>query len=140
MGGIRKSHFSEIKALLRLSDEAMELADRHHLEEKKLRYVTTVSSEYHTEIVRQIIDFNLSSKQVKDLCEGNELTDNNDSLETLPAAALKMAKVTQSLHLTNPQDLARALMKQEGHTELARARLHAMQQLIADTDRYLSDK
>lgn len=31
MGGISNSHFSELKALLRLSDEALELADRHAL-------------------------------------------------------------------------------------------------------------
>ncbi|MEO8612904.1 MAG: ParB N-terminal domain-containing protein, partial [Chloroflexota bacterium] len=37
MGGIKKVHFSAIKALLRLSDEALELADRHSVEEGKLR-------------------------------------------------------------------------------------------------------
>ncbi|MCA9888053.1 MAG: hypothetical protein KC546_06765, partial [Anaerolineae bacterium] len=39
MGGISKMHFSRIKALLGLSDEAMELADLHQIEERKLRYV-----------------------------------------------------------------------------------------------------
>ena len=49
----------------------MELADRHHIEEFRLRYVVTVASEYHAEIVRQIIDFNLTAKQIKELCEGD---------------------------------------------------------------------
>ncbi len=40
MGGIKKAHFSTIKSLLSLSDEAIEIADRHSIEEGKLRYVT----------------------------------------------------------------------------------------------------
>ena len=56
MGGIKKGHFSAIKALLRLSDEASKLADRHNIEEFKLRYVVALPAEYHAEIVRQIID------------------------------------------------------------------------------------
>jgi hypothetical protein len=67
MGGIDKGHLYHYKALLRLSDEAMELADRHSIDEKKLRYVVSMSPEFHSEIVRQIIDFNLTSKQVKEL-------------------------------------------------------------------------
>ena len=42
MGGIEKAQFSRIKSLLRLSDEALELADRHDIEEKKLRYVVAL--------------------------------------------------------------------------------------------------
>jgi hypothetical protein len=36
MGGIGRTYFNEIKALLGLSDEAMELANRHVIEEKRL--------------------------------------------------------------------------------------------------------
>src|SRR5215207_1178830 len=50
MGGIGKMHFSHYKALLKLSDEALELADRHNLDEKKLRYVLPLPQEYHAEI------------------------------------------------------------------------------------------
>ena len=71
MGGIDKGHFWHFKALLNLSDEAMELADRHSIDEKKLRYVLTLPPDFHGEIVRQIIDFNLSSAQVKALCESD---------------------------------------------------------------------
>jgi hypothetical protein len=35
MGGMNKSQFSRHKALLTLSDEALELADRHNIEERK---------------------------------------------------------------------------------------------------------
>jgi len=32
MGGVSKMRFSQLKALLNLSDEALELADRHNLD------------------------------------------------------------------------------------------------------------
>ncbi len=141
MGGIKKGHFSTIKGLLRLSDEALELADRYDIEEKKLRYITTVSSEYHAEIVRQIVDFNLTSKQVKELCEGDPVTDaDEDPIERLSPAALKVAKVAQTITSTSPQELARALMLQEGDANIARARLQAMRKFITDTERYLTDE
>jgi hypothetical protein len=139
MGGIEKAQFSRIKALLRLSDEALELADRYGIEEYRLRYLVTIAPEYHAEIVRQIIDFNLSSKQVKELCEGNDLdTNQDDLLDKLPAAAVKLAKVTQSVSTTAAQDLARALMKQEGDAAVALARLHALQNLLTEAERFLT--
>ncbi len=141
MGGIKKTQFSLIKSLLNLSDEALELADRYGIEEYKLRYVVAVSAEYHTEIVRQIIDFNLTSKQVKELCAGESLSDSDeDPIEKISPAALKMAKVTQAISTTSPQELARALMRQEGDASVARARLHAMQKLLGETERYLTSE
>ena len=48
----------------------------------------------------------------------------DDPLDKLPASAVKMAKVTQSdQHDDCAQDLARALMRQEGDADIARARL-----------------
>ncbi len=139
MGGLSKSHFSEIKALMRLSDEALELADRHDIEQYKLRHVLMLPTEYHAEIVRQIIDFNLTSKQVKELCEGNEIgTDEEISSEKLPAAAVKMARVTQSINALSAQDIARALIQQEGDINIAYARIQALQNLLTETQRYLS--
>ncbi len=139
MGGMGKMQFSQYKALLKLSDEAFELADRHNIEEAKLRYVVTVAPEYHTEIVRQIIDFHLTSKQVKELCEGDgSETDASDLLDKLPTAAVKMAKATQSVSHTTAQDLARALIQQEGNADVARARLQAMRKLISEAERYFT--
>ncbi|MEO8394093.1 MAG: hypothetical protein ABI700_13975 [Chloroflexota bacterium] len=138
MGGVEKAQFSRIKALLKLSDEAMELADRHHIEEFRLRYVVTVASEYHAEIVRQIIDFNLTAKQIKELCEGDGLqADEADPLDKLPPMAVKMAKFTQSVSSLTAQDLARALMMQEADTTIARARLQALRKLIGEAERFL---
>jgi hypothetical protein len=100
-----------------------------------------VPAEYHAEIVRQIIDFNLTSKQVKELCQG-DLTDNTDEdpIEKLSPTALKIAKVAQAIGATSPQELARALMQQEGDMNVARARLQAMQKLISDAERYLASE
>lgn len=139
MGGISKSHFSELKALLRLSDEALELADRHAIEQYKLRHVLGLPVEYHGEIVRQIIDFNLTSKQVKELCQGDGLdAEDNANLEKLPPAAVKMAKVTHSVTNTSPQDFVLALIQQEGDLAIALARLQAMRKLVLEAERLLS--
>jgi hypothetical protein len=138
MGGVNKSQFSRYKSLLQLADEALELADRHSIEEYKLRYVAAIPAEYHSEIMRQIIDFNLTSKQVKELCESDGLeADNVDPLEKLPVQAVKMAKVTKSINMTTPQDFARALIQQEGDAAIARARLQALRKLITEAERYL---
>jgi hypothetical protein len=120
MGGIDKGHLYHYKTLLRLSDEAMELADRHNIDEKKLRYVVMLPQEFHAEIVRQIIDFNLTSKQVKELCAGEGLEDGNrdDEVEHLPASAVKLAKIAQASNTTSAQDLAQAMLRQEGDASL----------------------
>ncbi len=139
MGGVDKARFSRLKALLQLSDEALELADRHNIDEKKLRYVLSLPSEYHVEIVRQIIDFGLSSKQVQDLCRGD--SDDNDKAEQgeKPSpSAIKIAKVTQAINATSAQDIARALLLQEGDANMARARIQALYKLLLETERFLS--
>ena len=141
MGGIKRSYFGAIKALLRLSDEALEIADRYGLEEGKLRPVIALSPEYHTEIVRQIVDFNLTSKQVKELCEaeGSDLNE-DDSVEKLPAAAIKVARAIQSMHASTAQDLAQALIQREGNVAMARARLQSLGRLISDVEQLLDQE
>ena len=138
MGGINKSQFSRYKSLLQLADEALELADRHSIEEYKLRYVALIPADFHAEIMRQIIDFNLTSKQVKELCEseGHE-GENADPVEKILVQAVKMAKVTKSINTTTTHDFARALIQQEGDAAIARARLQALRKLIAEAERYL---
>jgi hypothetical protein len=137
MGGIKRAQFSLIKNLLRLSDEALELADRHAIEEFKLRHVVATPPEYHAEVVRQIIDFNLSAKQVMELCEGDSAHQEKDADDVSPSAT-RMAKLTQTISATTPQELARALMRQEGDASIARARLQAMRKLLSDAERYLT--
>lgn len=137
MGGIKRAQFSLIKNLLRLSDEALELADRHGVEEGKLRPVVSVAPEYQAEIVRQIINFNLSTKQIKELCELEEDNSESHPEDYISPTATKLAKVTQRLNYTQPQDFARALVRLEGNFDVARARLQAIKRLILETEQYM---
>jgi hypothetical protein len=138
MGSMGKMQFSQYKALLRLSNEALEIADRYHIEEYRLRPLLAVSPEYHAEIVQQIIDFNLSAKQIKELCESDgSQKEEDDGRKDLPPTALKLAKATQSIQSTSAQELARALMLQEGDVALAKARLQALRKLVSEAERYL---
>ena len=141
MGGMDRIQFSRYKSLLKLADEALELADRFQIEEGKLRYVLTVDTDYHAEVVRQIIDFNLTVKQIKELCEGNGLeNDSTDPLGKLPAAAVKLARVTLTSNTTSPQDIARALLEQEGDANVARARLQAFHRLLTEVEALLAQQ
>ncbi len=138
MGGIGKMHFSRYKALLKLTDEALELADRHQIEEYRLRPVLSISETYHAEIIRQIVDFNLTAKQVKELCEGDGLdNDLNEPIDKLPLVALKMARAVHASQSTTPQEVARALIQQEGNASVARARLPAFRKLLTYAEEYL---
>jgi len=143
MGGISKTYFSRIKALLNLSDEAFDLADRHDLDEKKLRYVVMMPEEYHSEVVRQIIDFNLTSKQVKEICEadvdGTESVDQLDADLQLSRHALRLARMTRLGNETTGQEFARALINQEKDVDLAYARLQMLRRLIDDAENHLGD-
>jgi hypothetical protein len=142
MGGVSKMRFSQIKALLNLSDEALELADRHNVNEKKLRYVVAMPVELHDELVRQIIDFNLTSKEIKEICEtdtGEESVSKQDT-DKIPRQAMKMARALRTNNETSAYDFARALIKQERDVHIARARLQAIRQLLDDTEQHLSDE
>ena len=139
MGGIGKMQFSRIKALLKLSDDALDQADRHGIDEKKLRYVTVMPSETHTEIIRQIISFNLTGKQVQELCSG-EISSKDDPPEKLPAKAVKMARTLHSASDSTPYDVARALMQEEKDVHLARARIRSMVQLLTEAEKLLTDE
>ncbi|MCI0708755.1 MAG: hypothetical protein L0154_01200, partial [Chloroflexi bacterium] len=73
---------------------------------------------------------------VKELCEGSGLeTDEASVLDKLPAAAVKMARVTQVINALSAQDVARALIQQEGDAAIAHARLQALQKLLTEAQR-----
>jgi len=137
MGGISKMHFSHYKNLLRLSDEALELADRHGIEEKRLRYVLPLAPNLHGEILRQIIDFKLTSKQVQELCAGEDVPV-DETVTTIPAKAIKLVKLMQSD--TTAHDIARALLAQNNNVHVAKARIASMHELLSSAEQYLSEK
>jgi hypothetical protein len=142
MGGISKARLSRYKALLRLSDEALDLADRHNIDEKKLRYVITMPVEFHIEILRQIKDFNLTSKQIKEICEIEEtdVTQLENPNPTISRQAMKLARMARASNETSGEDFARALIKQERDVHVARARLQMIRDLLDETEKYLSDE
>jgi hypothetical protein len=137
MGGMSRMRFCQFKALLRLSDEAMEMADRHAIDEKKLRFVAGVEPEVQAELVRQIIALKLTSRQVQEICESDDTDAGNDEDEPIPARALKMARMLQSIGATTPQDVARALLRQEQDVHLARARIQSMRRLLDEAEQAL---
>jgi len=135
MGGISRMHFSRYKALLRLSDEALELADRHNIEEGRLRYVLTIAEEYQSELVRQIIDFNLTMRQVKELCDTETLASDEREVDIevpIPRSALQIVKASQMGNQLTSGDLVRAAMQQENDVNIARARLLMLQRLLEE--------
>jgi hypothetical protein len=67
-----------------------------------LRYVLNLAPEYHAEVVRQIIDFNLSAKQVKEICQGDGLHETQAAKDDISPSAMKMAKVAQAVNTTTP--------------------------------------
>jgi ParB-like chromosome segregation protein Spo0J len=74
LGGIERSQFSRIQALLRLPDSVWELADRCRLEEKRLRYVLKVEDEARQlQLVRLIVENNLSAERVQQVVESGTL-------------------------------------------------------------------
>src|SRR5260221_6005653 len=138
IGGIRRGYFSCYKALLPLSDEALELADRYSIQEKKLRYVLKLAPESHAEVVRQIISFNLTSAQVKQLCEadGDDPPD-SPGRSKISRSAIQIAKLSRGDGNAFSQDLARALLTQQQDVKVARARFAAIRPMVYDPYKYL---
>lgn len=137
MGGISSVHFHRFKALLRLSDEAMELADRNQVEEKKLRHVTNLQQEYQAEMVRQIIDFNLTSRQIEELCIGADSNADTQEAQQQQKYARRLVRLLRQKEHFSPEQLAETLVEEEGSNILAQARLSLLTKLISDTEDFL---
>jgi hypothetical protein len=82
LGGIERSQFSRIQALLRLPDAVWELSDRHRLEEKRLRYVLKVEDEgLQLGLAQLIVEQDLSAERIQGLVESGKLAQYLDSGE-----------------------------------------------------------
>ncbi|MGB7341331.1 MAG: ParB N-terminal domain-containing protein [Phototrophicaceae bacterium] len=138
MGGIGRRHFSRYKSLLRLSDDALVLADQHDIDEGRLRHVIKLNQEDQVEMLRQIIQFRLSRKQVQDLIEKGE-TEDQETSELIPKSIVQIAKLMRDKELPDPQHLAKYLFEQEDNAHMVRARLHTLRQLLDETEKYLTD-
>ena len=140
MGGINRKQLSRFKSLLRLSDEAFELADRNCLDEARLRHLVQLEPQDQVEMLRQIIQLDLTRKQVKDLIEKGVETDHVSSdSEPVSRPMVQLAKIMTARDLPDPHSLASYLLAQEKSTNLARARLQTLRQLLDETERYLAE-
>ncbi len=137
MGGIRTPMFSHYKALLRLCDEAVELADRHNLDEGRLRQLLELSPEDQVEMVRQTIQLNLSTKQIIDLVHSPK-QDADNQYSDLPRQARQLVKLMRPMTELSGYNLALALVEQEGDATVARLRLQHLRRLIDETEEYLN--
>jgi ParB-like chromosome segregation protein Spo0J len=136
MGGMSRQQFSRHKLLLRLSDEAIELADHHQLDEGLLRYVVGLPVEQHAEMVQQIILKGLTVRQVMALCNRSD-TEVSAGEET-PKHTRQLVRLLRSPQGSSPDQVARLLLQQEHDVHLARARLQSFRQLLEETEEYLA--
>jgi len=139
MGGITRSYFSYYKSLLRLSDEALELADRHQIDAKKLRYVVSVDEEAHVELIRQIVDFDLTSKQVRQLIDSNSLPKDENSPPNLSNHSLRFAKTAQNLSKLSSNEIVEAFLWYENDPNLVIARIRSMRNLLDEAEKLLGN-
>ncbi len=136
MGGLDKKRFSRYKALLRLSDEAFELGDRHNVDEYILRQIIDMPAEDHAEVVRHVINFGLTAKQVKEMCQTTQ--EPNSVPSDLPKHTRQLVKLMKSIGSSSAQDIARGLLDQETDVNVARARLSSLRKLLDEADAYLN--
>ncbi len=138
MGGLTKFHFSHYKALLRLSDEATELADRHNVDEGRLRYVVKLDPQFHAEMIAQIVQFNLTVKQVQEMCKGaDDASDLPDP--QVPRAAKQFLKFLKAAEDVTPHEFVAALLSQEKDRNVAIARLKSFRQYLAEIEQAFED-
>jgi hypothetical protein len=141
MGGISKVHFRHYKALLQLSDDAMEMADRHNIDEFRLRPVLELPPESHSEMVRQIIQFNLTGRQIQEICAQELEKVDTKRLEEKPSPTVaRIMKLMRTFDQETPDTLARALMHEEKNVRVARARLQAMLIFLQQVNEYLGEE
>lgn len=138
MGGIGKMHFSRYKALLQLTDEALEMADRYAIDERRLRYVVPLQTEAQVELIRQIITYNLSSRQIEEICRSGDPSTADEEEPILTPKSIKAARVLNTLSDSSPGEIAAALLRQEPDMAVARLRIQSALRLLTEVDRTLA--
>jgi len=136
MGGISKFHFSHFKSLLNLSDEALEVADRHDLDEGQLRYVVKLPREHHAEMITQIVQFNLTVKQVREMCDTS--SDRPQVEPQVSRAAKQLLKFLKAAEEVTPQEFVTAMLSAEHDKNVVRARLQSLYQYLIEIDQALA--
>ncbi len=140
MGGINRRHFSRYKMLLNLSDEALELADRHNLDEFRLRPILALEPELHVEMVQHIIDLNLSGRQVQQIVDQGMQVEEEPAHPTVSKKARTFVRFVKSVEDKDVEEYASALLEAEKHRQLAIARLDALMMHITAVRKRLSEE
>ncbi len=138
MGGVSKSQFRQFKALLKLSDDAIELADRHGIQESLLRDILDLPPEDQVEIMRQIIQFGLTRNQIRALISGSSEDGNKETETQLSRQVIQLARLMHPHHLPDAFTLATALIDQEKDPIVARARVQMLRKVLDDTEAFLN--
>ncbi|MEO1443908.1 MAG: hypothetical protein AAFV33_26150, partial [Chloroflexota bacterium] len=141
LGGISKYKFAEHKALLRLCDEATEIADRNNIDYGKLRYVVALENPRdQVELIQQIVQNNLTVKQLREIVEkGWDVQTNlDDEPEPLPKSVMQIARLAlKPDERFDPGTLAQALVGMERDRGVAKARLKALRDMLEEAELYI---
>lgn len=140
MGGMKRGYFSYYKSLLKLSDEALELADRHNLDEGVLRHVLKLPAEDHAEMIQQIIRLNLTGRQVETIIS-QDVTPQEPTKEGLPVHSVRFARIiVKEIERQEPQLLAHAIYQEQKNPHMARAYLKRLAELALDAMNSIPDQ
>jgi hypothetical protein len=123
MGGIDKGHLYHYKTLLRLSDDALELADRHNIDEFRLRPVLQLPQDVQAEMVQQIIQFNLTGRQIQDICSKGLDVEESEPTATMSPTVKRFVKSMKTLSGNQEEEFVQGLITEEKTVTMARARL-----------------
>ena len=141
LGGISKQNFAKYKSLLKLGDEAIEIADRNDIDLWKLWHIASLESpEDQVELLQQTIQLGLTVKQIRDLIEkGSDVTTfSDDEPEPLPKSVIQIAKLAlKPDQRFDPGTLAQALVGMERDRGVAKARLKALRDMLEEAELYI---
>jgi hypothetical protein len=136
MGGITRQRMSQYKLLLGLSDEAIEIADQHNIDEGRLRYVLKLPVEMHVEALRQIVQHNLDMRQIKRMIE--ESDEAVPSNRTAPSqSTLQFARLIQGKDMPSVQELAQILLEKDEDVVIVRRRIERLREVLVELERHL---
>lgn len=141
MGGFNKRRFSQYKDLLRLCDEAIELADRYRIDEGILRYVTNLVEEDQVEMIQQIIQLGLSGKQVEAIIDQVSRENSEEANEDLPTFVTRFARsFIKDADKFSSELLWAAVYQEQGDPHMASAYLKRLAQMALSAAALHSDE
>jgi hypothetical protein len=123
MGGINRARFSQYKALLQLADDALELADRYGIDEFRLCPVLQLPVEAQAEMIQQIVQFNLSGRQISEICEKGSDDNIDEGVDTTLPHIRRFVKSMKRMNEQDEADFRRQLLEVEQSPTIAIARI-----------------